>query len=148
MKTRQVNRIKGLERNVRIDVKYQPDLTCKRIIRISRFNIAASGLAASEMTFAWHDGGSQLRSRWLAGQNLWLSSTQANICPAGRTDGRTDQKRHRHCWKRPKRRHSRAGEGGGGGGGVTEARLAMTDGPSDRKSRLREIIFTVEPWHC
>lgn len=34
IKTGQVNRIKGLEQNVCVYIEYQPDLTCKRIIRM------------------------------------------------------------------------------------------------------------------
>lgn len=59
IKTGQVNGIKGLERDMCVHGKHQPDLTCKRIIRISRLNIAPSGLAASEMTFVWRNGDSR-----------------------------------------------------------------------------------------
>lgn len=75
-----------------VHVKYQPDLTCKRIIRILWLNIAASRLAASEMTFVWYNGDSQPRSRWLKCQSLWLCSAQARdrlifVQQDGKTDG-------------------------------------------------------------
>lgn len=69
---------------------------------------------------------------------------QANICPAGRKDGRI-----RDATGVVERRGPSVSiRSGRGRRRRPGARLAMTDGPSDRKRRLREIIFTVEPWHC
>lgn len=53
----EVNRIKGLEQNVCLYIKYQPPPTCKRIIRIYRLNVMASRFLT---TFMWFDSGNLL----------------------------------------------------------------------------------------
>lgn len=75
-----------------VDVKCQPDLTCKRIIRISRLKHWGERISSKRNDL-------RVAQRWQSAaftlikmsEPLTLLSSgtgQANICPAGRTDGR------------------------------------------------------------
>lgn len=60
MKKWKVNRIKGLEWNVCLYIKYQPDLTSKRIISMYRLNAVTRKSLSNELTLIKFDSDSGL----------------------------------------------------------------------------------------